>query len=447
MHIGGGQSPIHQIRQQSDAPVKQIRQKGADHVKGQEEYQSHDADKGRDGGVFSGEDPVNAPAPGMLPAFVRLDHRGGAYLLNKPEAHIRNGGGTIQPPFLFHLHYDMLQSVLLILVQLQLLQHISIAPCQLGGGKPKRNSRVRRMILDQTHDPVDTPMHGTAAAVGIAEILSAGALLVLGNVERMVDQLVNALILGGRNGHHRHPQCLLHFIDEDGTAILPHLVHHIQRHHHGNIQLQQLHGQVQIPLNVGSVHNIDDAPGFFLENELPCDDLLAAVGRHGINAGQVRDPGIGMADDLPILPIHRHAGKIAHMLIGAGQPVKQGGLAAVLVSHQGKGQHLFLRQGAFSCLGVILAPLSQARVGNIPQAPLGYSGCRGSGDLLHEDLLRIRQPQGQLIPMYPQLQRISHGRKLDQCHLRIRDQTHIQKVLPQGAFSPNRPDHGGFSNC
>ena len=49
--------------------------------------------------------------------------------------------------------------------------------------------------------------------------------------------------------------------------------------------------------------------------------------------------------------------------------------------------------------------------------------------------------------MYPQLQRISHGRKLYQCHLRIRDQTHIQKVLPQGAFSPNRPDHGGFSNC
>ena len=37
------------------------------------------------------------------------------------------------------------------------------------------------------------------------------------------------------------------------------LVHHVQRQHHGHLQLQQLQGQVEVPLDVGGVHNVDDA--------------------------------------------------------------------------------------------------------------------------------------------------------------------------------------------
>ena len=447
MYIGSRQTPVGKIGKQPDARFQQIRKKCTDYMKGQIEHQTHNGNECGNSSVFPRQDPVNPPAPGMLPALPGLDHCGGAYLLNKPKAHIRNGSGTVQSPFLFHLHHNMLQAILFIFIQLQLLQHIPVTAGQLGGGKPQRDARIRSMILYETHNAVNAPVHCAAAAVGITEILPARPLLIFRHMQRMIDQLVDALIFRRRNGHHRHSQSLLHFIDENGAAVLPHLIHHIQRHHHGHIQLQQLHGQVQIPLNVGGVYNVDDAPGPFLENKLPGDNLLTAVGRHGVNARQVGDPGIGVPQNLTILPVHRNAGKVSHMLVGAGQPVKQGGLSTVLIAHQRKGQHLPLRQGAFSCLGVIFPPFSQARVGNGPQASLSSTGHGCGLNLLHRDLVRICQPKGQLIAVHPKLQRIPHGCKLHQRYLRIRDQSHIQKVLPQGAFSPYGADYGGFSDC
>ena len=42
--------------------------------------------------------------------------------------------------------------------------------------------------------------------------------------------------------------------------------------------------------------------------------------------------------DHAVLAVHRNAGKVAHMLVGAGQLVEQRGFAAVLIAGQGKGQ-------------------------------------------------------------------------------------------------------------
>ena len=45
-----------------------------------------------------------------------------------------------------------------------------------------------------------------------------------------------------------------------------------------------------------------------------------------------------MVADHAVLAVHRNAGKVAHMLVGAGQLVEQRGFAAVLIAGQGKGQ-------------------------------------------------------------------------------------------------------------
>ncbi len=55
----------------------------------------------------------------LLLALVGFYNRLRHQLLNKVEAHIRNGGGAVQPALLLHLHDDMLDHFFFVLVQLQ----------------------------------------------------------------------------------------------------------------------------------------------------------------------------------------------------------------------------------------------------------------------------------------------------------------------------------------
>ena len=98
------------------------------------------------------------------------------------------------------------------------------------------------------------------------------------------------------------------------------------------------------------------------------------------------------------------------MLIGTRQLVKQGGLTAILVTNQSKGQKFTLRKGIPASLGVKLAFLTKTRVGNVVLGflvrilfLLFFQQCR-------LDLVRIRKTQRQLIPMDTKLHRISHRR-------------------------------------
>ena len=57
---------------------------------------------------------------------------------------------------------------------------------------------------------------------------------------------------------------------------------------------------------------------------------------------------------------------------------------------------------------------------------------RNRGYLNH---LRVRQAQGQLISVNPDLHGIPQGSQLNQRHFRSGQHTHIQKMLPESAFS------------
>ena len=69
-----------------------------------------------------------------------------------------------------------------------------------------------------------------------------------------------------------------------------------------------------------------------------------------------------MFPDGTALAVHRHARKVAHMLVGAGELVEQRGLSAVLIPHQGKGQGLSLRQRIFLLPVMEFSSLSIARM-------------------------------------------------------------------------------------
>ena len=339
----------------------------------------------------------------------------------------------------------MLDHLFFVGVQFQSFLNAGVALHQLGGGKPHRDARRLGVILDEVQNAVDAAVHRAAVVILAAKIHPPGAFLILCHMDGVVYQLVHALVLGGRDGDDRDAQHGFHLVDAHRAAVAAHLVHHVQRQHHGNIQLHQLHGQVEVALDVGGVHDIDDAGGLFADDELPGDDLLAGIGGHRIDARQVGDLGLRVPLDGTALAVHRHARKVAHVLVGAGELVEQGSLAAVLVARQRKGQGLILRQGMLPLLGVVLAALAKTRVLHhlFRHRGVHRRGLFGGG---HGDLCRVVQTQGQLIAVDAQLHGVAHGCQLYQRDLRPGDQTHIQKMLPQCACTAHGIHNGAFAD-
>ena len=140
------------------------------------------------------------------------------------------------------------------------------------------------------------------------------------------------------------------------------------------------------------------------------------------------------------------------MLSGPGELVEQGGLAAVLVPHQGEGQGHILRQRIAAALGMVFARLPQARMMDLLFPTLVGDSLPGFGPGHDVDLSGLRQPQGQGIAVDPQLHGISQGGVLDQRDLRAGDHAHVQKMLPQGPLAPHsrygrRLADGQFFEC
>ena len=57
-------------------------------------------------------------------------------------------------------------------------------------------------------------------------------------------------------------------------TILTHFIHHIERQYHRNSQFHELHRKVEVALNIVGIHDVDDAFGLLLHDELARDNLL-----------------------------------------------------------------------------------------------------------------------------------------------------------------------------
>ena len=156
---------------------------------------------------------------------------------------------------------------------------------------------------------------------------------------------------------------MLHLVDEDAASVVAYLIHHVERQYHRCSKFHELHGEVEVALDVVGIHDVDDGLGFLLHDELPRDDFLGGVGRKGVNSRQISDLRVGVPFDGAVLAVNGHAGEVAHMLVGTRQLVEEGCLAAVLLSGKGKGQNGAFGQRVFVGLVVINAFLAQAWVG------------------------------------------------------------------------------------
>ncbi len=183
------------------------------------------------------------------------------------------------------------------------------------------------------HHRMDAPVH---RRIRRAEVIDLGQHPVFRRLHRPVHQLGHTLALGGGNGHHGNAQVVGQLLYVDGAAVGAHLVHHVQRQHHRHPQLQQLQCQVQVALDVGGIYDIDDAVRLLVQYVVPRDDLLLGIGTQGVDARQVHHGALLVLPYLAGFLVHRHAGEIPHVLVGAGQSIEQRSLAAVLVARQCK---------------------------------------------------------------------------------------------------------------
>ena len=112
------------------------------------------------------------------------------------------------------------------------------------------------------------------------------------------------------------------------------------------------------------------------------------------------------------------------MLIGAGQLVEQGSLAAVLVSCQCEGKKLSFRKGMLICLFVVFASFSKSRMRNGFGTLVSLWSFRTS-DVFDFNFGCICKAQGQLVAVDPYFNRITHRCIFHHCHICHGNDSHI----------------------
>ena len=156
--------------------------------------------------------------------------------------------------------------------------------------------------------------------------------------DHRVEQRFDAPVVARLDGHHRDAQHAAQTVVVEPGAALLQLIEHVERHHHAWVYVDQLRGEVEVALQIGGDHRIDDHVGGAFGDVFAHETLLGRVGRQSVGAGQVGhlEPVAAVVARAALGP-HRHAAVVAHMLVTARDGVEKRRLAAVRVAHQGDG--------------------------------------------------------------------------------------------------------------
>ncbi len=187
--------------------------------------------------------------------------------------------------------------------------------------------------------------------------------------------------------------------DVDLIAVLADHVHHVDGDHHGDAQLGQLRGQVQVALQVGAVDDVQDGVGALGDQVVTGYDFLQRVGGQRVNTGQVHDDDVVMLLETAFLLFHGDAGPVADELVGTGQGIEQRRFTAVGVARQGNLDLLI------SCSSFFLKPLTYVN------------------GLFHFDHFGIRLTDAELIAAHGDLHGVAQRRTL-------RTKTSVPLVMP-----------------
>ena len=280
----------------------------------------------------------------VLLALVRLYHAVVANVEDELEAHVGNGRARIESTLLLHLADNGFDCLFLVPTQLELLDEGLVALDDLACGKPDGQLCRFGSRGDDVRDCRVATAQAVVVVAGKVDDRLRRRLTMPGDVDRVTHDFFHALARGGADGHHGYAEHPFHAVDVHRAPVTGELVHHVERDHGGNPHLEALHGEVEVALDVGGVHDVDDAEGMLVEHELAAHQLLARVRRERVDAGQVGDDGIGIVEYYAILAVHRDAGEVAHVLVRPRELVEEGRLAAVLVANERVREHRVIGQ-------------------------------------------------------------------------------------------------------
>ena len=211
----------------ADGMIEALLHGNAENVDAEPDDEAHDGHEDRQGCPASCQHPVDTAAALVLAAALRMNDGLRTEAADEGVAHVGHSGLTVHAALCLHLKDDVLECLLLVGGEMQPAEDIGIALGEQGGGVAQGNAGRRSMILDEVHDTVKTAVDGSAGIGGVTEVGAHGALLVLGDMDGVLNEFIDALAAGGGDGHHGDAEDALHLVDADGAAGGDKLVHHV----------------------------------------------------------------------------------------------------------------------------------------------------------------------------------------------------------------------------
>ncbi len=230
--------------------------------------------------------------------------------------------------------------------QVQLLKHLLIALKDLD--RVPVLLRRRELAFRRLFDVRDRVLDGAG------ELVLRDGLRVLRGVDHSLGGLFDAGTLQGGDLHDLAAEFLFQLLRVDLIAVLAHDVHHVQRDHDRDAELDELGRQVQVALQIRRVNDVEDRVRELLDQVVSRDDFFQCVRGERVDAGKVRDDHVAVSLQLALFLLDGDAGPVADVLVGAGQRVEQCGFAAVRVAGQcNSDTHLFPPFGLPHCCAEI----------------------------------------------------------------------------------------------
>ena len=274
-----------------------------------------------------GDDTVDAVGGGHVAGAGALVHRFVHHLADVGVALVGDDAFSVVIHLVFAVPDMFFQVIQSGFVQLQFLLD-ALVPLKQLDGIPAQEAVVH-LSLDAFFDMSQGVFHTAGEHMGQFPRPAAA-----GSLHRHFGGFCTALPFQGADLNDAAAQFPAEFFQVDAVTVLAHPVDHIHRHDHRQAQFDELGGQVKIALDVGAVDDVEDGVRLFGDQVAPGHHLLQSIRRKRINARKILNDYVLVALEAAFLLFHRNTGPIAHVLIGAGQIIEQGGFATVRVAGQ-----------------------------------------------------------------------------------------------------------------
>ena len=157
-------------------------------------------------------------------------------------------------------------------------------------------------------------------------------------------QLLHALAVLGRQHAHGQAQALTQTLNLDGNAHLAGFIGHGHHDHHWQALGFQIGQQAALALQLGGTHHQHDQVRSLVLQKSRDHFFVFGVSAQIVNARQVDQlHQIAAHNQTRTQQVDRDARPVAHLGVGACQPIEQGGFAGVGHAHQGDFFHAVIQ--------------------------------------------------------------------------------------------------------